>query len=100
MNGFDPNIPNVMRSSFEVKTSSLGKNVGRGLYTKVNIQEGSYLMQEVTVHQLKFSVQSYSIIKSTENLINEAFDSREAGEVNIGYRQQEIESLILYMDGE
>jgi len=49
---------------------------------------------------LKFSVQSYSIIKSTENLINEAFDSREAGEVNIGYRQQEIESLILYMDGE
>jgi hypothetical protein len=95
MNGFDPNIPNVIRSSFEVKTSSLGKNVGRGLYTKVDIQEGSYLMQEVAVHQLKFSVQSHSIIESTKNLINKDFDSREAGDA-----QLEIDSLIFYMDGE
>jgi hypothetical protein len=61
----------------------------------VDIQEGSYLMQEVAVHQLKFSVQSHSIIKSTKNLINKDFDSREAGDA-----QLEIDSLIFYMDGE
>lgn len=99
MNGFDPSIPNVMRSSFEVKTSSLGKNVGRGLFTKVDIQEGSYLMQEVAVHQVKFSVQSHSIIKSTKKLIEEALGSSEAGNVHFGYRQQEIDSLLFYMDG-
>lgn len=99
MNGFDPNVPNVMRTSFEVKTSSLGKNIGRGLFTKVDIQEGSYLMQEVAVHQLKFSVQSYSAIFSTKQMLQELIKSTAARNMRNRSDVYDIDSLLSYMDG-
>jgi len=50
LRGFDPAIPNVYRHEFEVKPSTLGPNVGLGLFTKVPISAPSYIMQEVSVH--------------------------------------------------
>jgi hypothetical protein len=50
LRGFDPAIPNVYRHNFEVKPSTLGPNVGLGLFTKVPIFAPSYIMQEVSVH--------------------------------------------------
>ena len=50
LRGFDPAIPNVYRHEFEVKPSTLGPNVGLGLFTKVPISAPLYIMQEVSVH--------------------------------------------------
>jgi hypothetical protein len=36
LNGYDPEVPNIPREPFEVRTRSIGKHVGRGLFTKVD----------------------------------------------------------------
>jgi hypothetical protein len=110
-NGFDPKVPNVPRDAFEVKPSSVGENVGRGLFTKVDIVKGSYFMQEVSVHQIKFSVQSVSVMYDTREMLQELYEDDDDDdddtieetiyEVNIGNEKYkfEIDSVITYSDG-
>mmetsp|Transcript_10682 Transcript_10682/g.15423 ORF Transcript_10682/g.15423 Transcript_10682/m.15423 type:complete len:549 (+) Transcript_10682:43-1689(+) len=111
MSGFDPAVPNVKRESFEVKPSSIGKHVGRGMFTKVDIVEGSYIMQEVTVQQVRFSVQSYAAIFNVKNLLLDHYnitDDEDENDIDFDYKgwyginggkMFEIDSLVTYMDG-
>jgi len=106
LNGFDPSVPNVPREAFEVKPSSIGKNVGRGLFTKVDIVEGSYFMQEVAVHQVIFSVQSVAVILKTKQLLLELYNETAfldlqdyAAHLTHQKNKYEIDSLLTYMDG-
>jgi hypothetical protein len=104
-------VPNVPRDAFEVKPSSVGENVGRGLFTKVDIVKGSYFMQEVSVHQIKFSVQSVSVMYDTREMLQELYEDDDDDdddtieetiyEVNIGNEKYkfEIDSVITYSDG-
>ena len=48
--GFDPERPNIPASDLEVKESSAGENVGRGLFTKVKIPKDSYVALDQVVH--------------------------------------------------
>ena len=115
MSGFDPAVPNVRRESFEVKPSSIGENAGRGMFTKVDIVEGSYFMQEVTVQQVRFSVQSFAAIFNVKDLLLDFYDDEDDEEDDEdeddidfddngwygidGGKRFEIDSLITYMDG-
>ena len=49
--GFDPERPNVPVHSFEIKESTI-PHAGRGLFTKVDIPEGSYLAIDESVHDM------------------------------------------------
>ncbi len=44
--GFDPEIPNVSISNFEVKVSGAGKDAGRGLFAVRDVSKGSYFGAE------------------------------------------------------
>jgi hypothetical protein len=109
LNGYDPEVPNIPRESFEVRTSSIGKHVGRGLFTKVDIAEGSYFMQEVSIHQVKFSSHSVTKILETKELLTTFYnESRDTDTPRIGSfdvvrgtheSESEIDSLITYMEG-
>lgn len=48
--GFDPERPHIPSSQLEVKMSSEGENVGRGLFAKVDIPEYSYVALDQAVH--------------------------------------------------
>jgi hypothetical protein len=115
-NGFDPKVPNIPRNAFEVKPSSVGENVGRGLFTKVDIVKGSYFMQEVSVHQIKFSVQSVSVIYDTREMLQEIYEEDDDDDdddiieetIDHGWHGEnienekykfEIDSVITYADG-
>ena len=41
--GFDPELRDIPLTSLEVKTSSLGENVGRGVFAKERIPQNSYI---------------------------------------------------------
>jgi hypothetical protein len=92
LNGYDPEVPNVPRESFEV-----------------DIAEGSYFMQEVSVHQVKFSSHSVTIILETKKLLTTFYnESRDTDTPRIGSfdvvrgiheSESEIDSLITYMEG-
>lgn len=118
MNGFDPAIPNIYRHEFEVKQSSLGKNAGRGLFTKVDIAEGSYFMQEISVHPVRFSVHSTELIFNTRELIQEIYEGDdddsntedsnsnsedESGWYEVHVKKQEykseLDSLLTFLEG-
>jgi hypothetical protein len=103
-NGFDPAVPNIPSEAFEVKQSSIGLNVGRGVFTKVDIAEGSYFMQETAVHRVKFSVQSFSVILKTKDMMLEidcksSFNGIYYGEIEEQEHGYEIDSVISFMDG-
>lgn len=66
----DPSIPNIPASEFEVKMSSVGEGAGRGVFTKVDIAEDSYLASEVTVHPVEFMPSTVDLI---ENLTEEEY---------------------------
>jgi len=94
-NGFDPYIPNVYREFIEVKQSSIGPHVGRGVFTTVDIEQGSYLMMEIQVHQIKFDVRATAtIVKLSEFL--EGSLKREDVEHD---SEMNIDSILNYMDG-
>lgn len=61
---FDPELPNVPSSSFEVKQSAVGDQAGRGLFTKVEIPEDAYLSAETNVQALKFMPTTVDLIQS------------------------------------
>ena len=94
-NGFDPYIPNVYREFIEVKQSSIGPHVGRGVFTTVDIEQGSYLMMEIQVHQIKFDVRATATIVKLSEFLEESLkreDVEHDSEMNIN-------SILNYMDG-
>ena len=62
--GFDPERYNIPMSSLEVKTSSLGENVGRGVFAKRHIPQNSYIGLEKLIPPIYVSPYAYDI--STE----------------------------------
>lgn len=80
---FDPEVPNVPSSSFEVKQSAVGDNAGRGVFAKVDIQANTYLAAETGVQDVEFMPSTVDLILSLT-------------EAEIGSR---LEVFIWYMDG-
>jgi hypothetical protein len=62
--GFDPERHNIPMSSLEVKTSSLGENVGRGVFAKRHIPQNSYIGLDKLIPPIYVSPYAYDI--STE----------------------------------
>lgn len=60
---FDPDVANIPAHSFEVKQSGSGKDSGRGVFTKVDILEESYLAAESTVHLIEFMPSTATLIR-------------------------------------
>jgi hypothetical protein len=108
-NGFDPEVPNIPLESFEVKMSSLGKNAGRGLFTKVDIPEGCYIMLEKSVQLLRFSDKSLETVLKTKDIMRHFFkDPNETEKSGIclfgnprGLHKIEarIDSVLTYLEG-
>lgn len=61
---FDPNTPNFPSSIFDVKTSSLGEHVGRGVFATVDIPQGALIGQELAGNEVQFSPRSVEIIEN------------------------------------
>ena len=51
---FDPAVPNAPVSSFEVKVSGQGEKAGRGVFTKVDIANETYIAAETGPQALHF----------------------------------------------
>jgi hypothetical protein len=108
-NGFDPDVPNIPLESFEVKMSSLGKNAGRGLFTKVDIPEGCYIMLEKSVQLLRFSDKSLETVLKTKDIMRHFFqdpNETENSEICLfgnprGLHKMEarIDSVLTYLEG-
>jgi hypothetical protein len=64
---FDSSYANVPLSSFEVKKSGLGDNAGRGVFTKINIAQDTYLSAETSSQCVLFMPSTVSLIKDLEN---------------------------------
>jgi len=69
--GFDPERANIPVSAFEAKESAI-PNAGRGLYTKVDIPEGSYLAIDEAVNDMV-------IFPATTELIQQFNDAKGFG---------------------
>jgi hypothetical protein len=82
---YNPERPNIPTSLLEVKASSLGANAGRGLFTKVDIPNESYIGGEVAGATIRF-------FPSTREVIDGLYTSCNATE-------RELEVLEYYMDG-
>jgi hypothetical protein len=63
---YDSNYPNVPLTSFEVKMSGVGDNAGRGVFTKINIAQGTYLSAETGSQCVRFLPATVSLIKYLE----------------------------------
>lgn len=81
---YNPELSNVVVSSLEVKTSEQGENAGRGLFTKVDMPENTYIAAESTVHAVRF-------FPTTNELITKLFTTCEPAE--------KLEVPEYYMDG-
>lgn len=64
--GYNPNIPNAKIDSFEVKTSQLGKSVGRGVFAKVDIPADTYVAIDQATHPVYFASSTYELIETFE----------------------------------
>lgn len=64
--GYDPEIPNVARSSFEVDYSKIAKG-GRGVFAKDFIKKGSYIGLEECVHGMFIPSTSYDLMERSAN---------------------------------
>lgn len=64
---FDPAVPNIPVTSFEVKKSGSGEDAGRGVYTKVDIPEYAYLSAETSVHAVGFPPSTAALIRNMSN---------------------------------
>lgn len=82
---FDPDIPNVPVSSMQVKVSGQGENAGRGVYTTVDIENGTYIAPETYTSSLRF-------FPSTHELIVELFE-------DCPKQAYELETIEYYMYG-
>lgn len=60
--GFDPERPNYSEEVFNVGSSFAGDFAGRGVFAKIMIPKGSYLMLESTVYPVTIEAPSSSLI--------------------------------------
>ena len=81
---YNPEVPNVPISSFEVKKSRVGENAGRGLFTKVDIPTNTYIAAEASAHPIHFFPMTYELI----------FKLEDACDYN-----ERMEALTYYIDG-
>jgi hypothetical protein len=75
---FDPETPSVPASSLEVKISGQGDNSGRGVFTKVDIEEETYIAPETNPQELRFFPSTYALIME---LLEKCEEEAEALEV-------------------
>lgn len=61
---FDPSLPNTPADALEVKMSSISDTAGRGLFTKVDIPEESYLSAETAAHPVSFMPSTVNLVES------------------------------------
>lgn len=66
MHGFDPARENLSIDLLEVKTSSLGKHAGRGVFATVDIPQKSYVGLEDLVHNVHMSPSTFALIISMD----------------------------------
>ena len=59
---YNPEHPNIPASSMEVRVSGQGENAGRGVFTKVNVVEGTYISAETSAESLRFYPSTYKLI--------------------------------------
>jgi hypothetical protein len=59
--GFDPERPKIPASQLDVKMSSVGENAGRGLFTKQDIPEYSYVALDQVVHPVHIEPDSTAV---------------------------------------
>ena len=62
--GFDPDTPTVPSSKVEVKRSMMGENVGRGLFTIVDIPKQAYITLDEFVHPVFADATTYAVLWS------------------------------------
>jgi len=64
---YNPEIPNIPISSFEVKMSEESENAGRGVFTMVDIPEGTYLSAETGCYPVIFMPWTKELIEDMKN---------------------------------
>ena len=64
--GFDPERENLPLSMLEIKPSSLGEKAGRGVFSKVDIPQLSYVALERLIHIVYMHPSTHEIILSME----------------------------------
>jgi hypothetical protein len=64
---YDSNYPNVPLTSFEVKMSGVGDNAGRGVFTKTNLAQDTYLSAETSSHPVLFMPSTVEFIEDLES---------------------------------
>jgi hypothetical protein len=67
LQGYDPTIPNIPESLFEIKQSNRGTNK-LGLFAKVDIARGSMILQEKSSNSVLFYPATTNLIYQTANL--------------------------------
>jgi hypothetical protein len=70
--GFDPEIPNVPRSSFEVKPSVIAKG-GRGVFATEFIPKGSQIMLDDCVHGMFIPGTTYDLMDEAAEKFTDKF---------------------------
>ena len=60
---YDPALPNIPASSFEVKRSKVADDAGRGIFTNVDIPEDAYLSAETNVRMVEFMPSTVALIQ-------------------------------------
>lgn len=68
LQGYDPSIPNIPESSFEVKQITRGSSTGVGLFSKVDISRGSMILQEKSSNSVHFYPTTTDLIYRTAEL--------------------------------
>jgi hypothetical protein len=68
LQGYDPSIPNIPESSFEVKPITRGSSSRVGLFSKVNISRGSMIVQEKSSNSVHFYPTTTNLIYGTAEL--------------------------------
>jgi hypothetical protein len=71
LRGYDPEVKNADISSFEVKTSGVGENAGRGLFAKTDIPKGTYVTIDTSSQNVYFSPSTFSIITEMEEILDD-----------------------------
>ena len=67
LQGYDPTIPNIPESFFEIKQTNRGTNK-LGLFAKVDIARGSMILQEKSSNSVHFYPTTTNLIYETANL--------------------------------
>jgi hypothetical protein len=68
LQGYDPSIPNIPESSFEVKQITRGSSSRVGLFSKVDISRGSMIVQEKSSNSVHFYPTTTNLIYRTAEL--------------------------------